>query len=184
MKSVKFLLLLLVVVFVLPFVVFAEEEVTETIDEVDTRVAVYFFHGSTCPHCADARTWFESIQDEYGDKFKLVEYEVWNDEDNAALMQKVSDLRNDNATGVPYIICGDKSWIGFSEEEMASEITSKIDEMYATDVSERYDVMNYIDGDVPAEKENKSKDVISLIIILLVVGGVGFGIYKARKSTN
>lgn len=182
MKKIKYFVLLLAIVFLFPFVAFAdEEEATEAVEE-DTRAIVYFFHGETCPHCQEAREWFESIKDEYGDKFKLVEYEVWNNEENNELMQKVNELRNDNATGVPYIICGDQSWIGFSEDSMASEITSKIDEVYNTPVEDRYDIMTLL-GDVE-EPEKKSNDVLSLIFILVVVGGIGFGIYKARESSN
>lgn len=182
MKKFKYIVLFLAIVFLVPFVAFADEE-EQTTSEEDNRAIIYFFHGETCPHCQEAREWFESIQDEYGDKFKLVEYEVWNNEENNELMQKVNDVRHDNATGVPYIICGDQSWIGFSEDSMASEIKNKIDEVYNTPVSERYDVMSYISGDTTTE-EKKSNDVLSLIIILLVVGGIGFGIYQARKTTN
>ena len=143
MKFVKYLLLLVVIV-ALPLIVFAEEDETGEVDEVDTRAIVYFFHGATCSHCAEARSWFESIQEEYGDKFRLVEYEVWSDEDNAELMQKVSDFRGDDATGVPYILCGDKSWIGFSESTMAPEILAQIESVYETDVSDRYDIIKLV----------------------------------------
>ncbi len=181
MKGLKILVVLLVMIVLLPFVVYAEgEEATTT--EQDNRAKVYFFHGETCPHCQEARTWFESIQEEYGDKFVLVEYEVWNDEENAALMQKISDGRKDNATGVPYILCGDKSWLGFDEASMASEITAAINDVYATDVSERYDAVALFSND--EVKEEKSNDVLALVIIILVAGGIGYGIYRARKSAN
>ena len=182
MKNIKYLILLAVVL-LLPFVAFAEGEEVTTTEEVDSRAVVYFFHGDGCPHCEEARTWFNSIQEEHGYKFKLVEYEVWNNTDNAALMQKVSDSRNDNATGVPYILCGDKSWIGFSEDTMASEILAQIDTVFNTPVEERQDPVAGVAGDVE-EEEEKSNDVVALIIILVVVGAAGFGIYKARETSN
>lgn len=181
MKKLKYLVLLLVAV-VLPFVVYAEEG-DDTLIAQDNRAIVYFFHGDGCPHCEEARTWFNSIQEEYGDKYKLVEYEVWNNADNAALMQKISDGREDNATGVPYILCGDKSWIGFDEQSMASEITAAIDEVFATDVDARYDAVALF-GDAKVAEEEKPNDVLALIIILLIAGGIGYGIYRARKSSN
>jgi len=177
MKNIKYLLLIVAVVMLFPLMAFAE-------DVEDTRAKVYFFHGETCPHCQEARTWFESIQEEYGSKYVLVEYEVWNNEENAALMEKVSTMRNDNATGVPYIVCGDKSWIGFDEATMADEIKGQIDAVYASPVSERYDAVQEAGGVVPATEEKKPNDVVSLIIILVVAGLAGFGIYKARKTTN
>ncbi|MBR3210808.1 MAG: hypothetical protein IKF71_02590 [Bacilli bacterium] len=180
MKNLKYIVLVLAFVFMFPFVAFAEDEETTTAAK-DDRVVVYFFHGATCSHCAEAKEWFSSIEEEYGSKFRIQYYEVWSDEDNAALMQKVSDFRGDDASGVPYIICGDQSWIGFSEDSMATEIKEKIDEMYNTPVEERYDVMALLPKD---EEKGAAGDVLALIIILVVVGGIGFGIYKARKSTN
>ena len=184
MKYLRYLVLLLAVVFVLPFVAYAEGEEDAPLIAEDQRVAVYFFHGATCPHCQEAREWFESISEEYGYKYKLVEYEVWNDADNAALMQKVSDSRGDNATGVPYIIIGDKSWIGFSEETMASEILAQIDTEYETAVADRYDVLQAVGEGTTEVEEAKSNDVVALIIILVVVAGVCFGIYKARQANE
>jgi len=188
MKYIKYLVLLFALVFLFPMVAFAEgeEEVTAA-EEQDNRVIVYFFHGDGCPHCEEARTWFNSIQETYGYKFKLVEYEVWNDQANSELMNRVSDSRNDDATGVPYILCGDKSWVGFAEETMAPEITAQIDMMYDTPVEERYDAVALLVDDAAdktEEKDTTTSDIITLIVILVVAGGIGFGIYMARKTTS
>lgn len=183
MKSFKYIVFVLAILLVFPLIAFAEPEETTTTTEEDNRAIIYFFHGETCPHCQEAREWFKSIEDEYGSKFKLVEYEVWNNEENNELMQRVNELRGDNASGVPYIICGDQSWIGFSESSMGTEIKDKIDEVYKTPVSERYDVMALLESGAKPETKS-SNDALALIIILLVAGGLGFGIYQARKTTN
>ena len=94
-------------------------------EKQDGKVLVYFFRGEGCPHCEEAENWFKSIQEEYGSKFKIIDYEVWYNSENAALMQKISDTRGDDASGVPYIIIGDKSWIGYTEdynEEIINQI--------------------------------------------------------------
>ncbi len=193
MKKLSFLLLLLVAVLVMPFV-YAEGEET-TAAEADTRAVVYFFHGDGCPHCEEATEWFKSIQEEYGSMFKIIRYETWNNSANSELMQKVAQFRNDDASGVPYIICGDQSWIGFAADTMGPEITEKIQQVYQQPVEERYDAVALAnDGVVPpgdevaeeaeTEKDSKSNDVVALIIILVVVGAGCFGIYKARSTTN
>lgn len=188
MKKVKYLFLLLAMVLVLPITVFAEgeEETTTTAAADDKEVKVYFFRGEGCSHCAEAKEWFESIEEEYGSKFKIVDYETWYDETNSKIMKKVAEARGeeDRATGVPYIIVGDQSWIGFDKEVYAPEILSKIDEVYAQDVKDRYDIQDIIDGKETVKKESNSKDVVALLLILVVVGGVCFGIYKARQNTN
>ena len=71
----------------------------------------------------------------------------------------------------------------FDEQSMASEITAAIDEVFATDVDARYDAVALF-GDAKVAEEEKPNDVLALIIILLIAGGIGYGIYRARKSSN
>lgn len=193
MKYIKYLVVLLAIFLVLPFGVFAEDE-NNTTNESETtasnddkKVNLYLFRGEGCPHCAEAEEWFDSIKGEYGDYFKVVDYEVWNDEDNAKLMEKVAKLRNEDVSGVPYIIIGNKSWNGF-DESYEDEMIKQIKSVYSQDVSKRYDIMNYVNdsssNSKTSKKESSSSDVLALIIILIVAGGAGYGIYYARKSTS
>jgi len=200
MKKLKLLVLLFAAFLILPFAVYAEddyedegyvEEVSEEVSEESQsddskEVNVYFFRGEGCSHCAEAEAWFKSIEEEYGSFFKLVDYETWYNEENSKLMQDVAEARGETAEGVPYIIVGNKSWNGFTES-YGEEILEQIKTVFAQDVSERYDIMTYlpyIKNGEKKEEEKSSNDVLSLIIILAVVGGIGFGVYQARKKTN
>ena len=203
MKKLKYFVLLLAALLILPFAVYAEDEdyeedvaVEEVSEETSNeessndeskKVNVYLFRGDGCPHCQEAEEWFKSIEDEYGSYFKLVDYETWYNEDNAKLMQQVAEARGEEAEGVPYIIIGDQSWNGFAETYEGS-ILDQIKKVYAQDVSDRYDIMTYLSkinkGEKDDDKEESSNDVLSLIIIVVVAGGIGFGIYQARKKTN
>ena len=182
MKKIKYLALLLVAL-LLPIMVFADEE--EAGD--DKQAIVYFFRGQGCSHCAEAEEWFKSIEEEHGDKFKIVDYETWYNEENAELMKKVAAARGEEeqASGVHYIIIGDKEWFGFADEYKDS-IIEQIDKVYGQEVSERYDALKYAGSSKASKKDEKKvgKDIVALIIILAACGGIGFGIYKARKSTN
>ena len=97
MDKLKYLLLVLTLVLFIPFIAFAEGDKTEAVVEDDDRVVIYFFHGATCSHCAEAKEWFASIEEEYGSMYRIEYYEVWNDEDNAACRCgfSASDRRND-----------------------------------------------------------------------------------------
>ncbi len=187
MKNFKYFVLLFAMMLIIPFAVRAEGE-EEGENTEDNKAIVYFFRGEGCPHCQEAEEWFDSIKEEYGSKFKIVDYETWYNSDNAELMKKVAEVRGESetATGVPYIIIGDKSWVGFAESSMADEIKAQIDSVYDQPVEERYDVISLVDsGATPAaEEKSNGKDVVALLAILVVVGGVCFGIYKARQSTN
>ena len=145
------------------------------------EVNVYFFRGQGCPHCEEAEEFFDSIKDEYGKYFTIVDYETWNDEDNADLMQRVAKARDEEASGVPYIIIGDQSWNGYTSD-YDKEIKDKIKEVYDQDVKDRYDIMKYVKANKKAKKDY-SNDILSLILIVLVAGGVCTGIYFARKKT-
>lgn len=183
MKKIKYFVLLLLVL-LLPVVVLADEESAED----DKQAIIYFFRGEGCSHCAEAEEWFNSIEEEYGSKFKIVDYETWYNEDNAELMKKVAEARGEEeqASGVPYIIIGDKSWFGFADEYKESMI-EQINKVYDQEVSERYDAIKYAGSSSKKIKKDSNKsgsDFVALIIILAACGGIGFGVYKARKATN
>ena len=92
---------------------------------IDGKAIIYFFRGEGCSHCAEAEAWFESIKEEYGKYFIIKDYETWYNQENAELMKKVAQARGEEANGVPYIIIGDKSWMGFTQsytDEMLKEI--------------------------------------------------------------
>lgn len=179
MKKLKFLLVVMLAFLMIPSVVLAEES------SENKEVTVYIFRGEGCPHCEEAEEWFSSIEDQYGSKFKIKDYETWYDTDNADLMERVAKARGEEASGVPYIIIGNQSWNGF-DDSYKDEMLSKIDSEYEQDPSTRYDIMELVgEGDANAteKKENYTDDFLILVLVLVVVGGCGFGIYYARKKT-
>ena len=179
MKKIKYLIILLIAALIIPFTVHAEgEENTES-----KEVKVYFFRGEGCSHCAEAEAWFESIEAEYGSYFEVIDYETWYNQENAELMQQVAEARNEDASGVPYIIIGKQSWNGFTEsygEEMISRIKSE----FETNVEDRYDIMELLPELAKEKEASTGSDILALIVILLVFGGICFGVYKARKKTK
>ena len=79
------------------------------------KVNIYFFWGSTCPHCKAEFAFFDEIEKEYGDYYNLYTYEVWEHPDNAEIMNKFASALGEEAAGVPYTIIGDESFTGFGE---------------------------------------------------------------------
>ncbi len=186
MKKLRILLVALVALLVIPFGVRAEEATDEAEDKA---VNVYFFHGDGCPHCEEAQTWFDEIEEEYGEKFNLVKYEVWNSEKNSNLMSAVAEVRGETADGVPYIIIGNQSWSGF-DESYEETILEKIESEYAQAKEERYDILNYVDEDAigsPDEvvkEKSTGQDVLILIAILVIGGAVVAGVMYTRKNAD
>ena len=143
------------------------------------------FRGDTCSYCLKAVTYFSTIVDNYGDKFNLITYEVWKNSDNAKLMDEVAKTLGEEPNGVPYIIIGDKSFTGYSEE-MNSQIESQINKVYKQ--TDRYDVMNNLDSGTTTIKEVKSNNTSSSsmvwLFILQIISILGLIIYVNKNNKN
>ena len=133
--------LLLLVLFLFPYVSFAKEDVT-----------LYFFHGDGCPHCAEESVFLEKIQKDYPD-LKIEKYEVWYDEENSALLQKVQQELHIERMGVPTTIIGDVYMVGYSEET-ANVIKRAIDFFYE---NEYKDVVSQIKDDTYVDDGSESE---------------------------
>jgi len=95
-------------------------------DDKDKTI-VYVFYGEGCPKCESL---FDQLDTDTVMKTKFVVrmYEVWNNEDNAKLMEKVAKYNNEKYEGKPYIIIGNKTWMGYKSsyyDEIIEEILNK-----------------------------------------------------------
>ena len=100
----------------------------EDVSYDQNKVNIYFFWGSTCPHCKAEFAFFDDIEKEYGSYYNLYTYEVWENPANAEIMNKFASALNEEVTGVPYTIIGDASFSGFGEsskEEFIEAIKNK-----------------------------------------------------------
>lgn len=135
----------------------------EGYDDNEEKPVIYLFRGKGCSHCYEFLEYVSSdLVKERGNKFRLVTYEVWNNESNAELMQKVSDYFEDDASGVPYIIIGDKTFNGYAKS-MNKEIEEAIDKL--NDSEEKFDVLTKIDMKSSSKKEKKSKQDNTFTIV-------------------
>lgn len=183
MKKV-FLAILISVLCFIPFSVNAEEKEYKTLNldealkeekidhdfsnykETDDQAIIYLFRGKGCAYCKKFLTYLNSIVDDYGKYFKVVSYEVWYDNDNAELMEKVGNLLGQKAEGVPYIVIGDKVFAGYAES-YNDEIKEAIKKQY--DSKNEYDVMKKLAESSDNAEETtttKSSDTTALIIIV------------------
>lgn len=113
--------------------------------ESNDKITIYLFRGKGCTFCKAYLTFMDSITEEYGKYFNMVSFEVWNNENNWNLMQRVSyHLKNEVAGGVPYIIIGDKVFQGFAES-YSEDIKKTIVDLYNTNKNDRYDVFKNIE---------------------------------------
>ena len=120
----------------------ADEELEEKFTNYNPNkdaITIYLFRGKGCGYCRAFLEFMNGITEEYGKYFNMVTYEVWNDTDNAALLDEVSNYLDNPAGGVPYVIIGDKVFPGYAssyDEDIKEAITT----LYKTKKKDRYDV--------------------------------------------
>lgn len=150
------------------------------------KVNVYLFYGDGCPYCESAMEYFDGMDDEYKDKMELVKYEVWNDQDNAALLESVGTELGEEISGVPFIVIGDKTFAGYSEE-FNKDIEKAIDKFYEEDNA--YDVMDNVSltgnyNNNKANNKTETSDIIVYFSMAIIAAGVIGLIFYAKKSVN
>jgi cytochrome c biogenesis protein CcdA len=86
-------------------------------------VVVRYFYGEECPYCAlqaqEMDTWDERFDVE------VHRYEVWHDDDNRALFQRLSAALGHDPSGVPTTFVDDRVWVGF-DETIAAQLRAAI----------------------------------------------------------
>ena len=99
----------------IPNIIFASEK----------DLNIYLFYGDGCPHCAAE----EKFLNEYLKKeksVKLHKYEIWYDKDNALKYKEVNKILNDNSNSIPYLVIGNNTISGYSEDITNEEIKNTI----------------------------------------------------------
>ncbi len=91
----------------------------------DKKINFYLFYGRECPHCEQERTWLKKIQNDYKDYVNVYMFEVWHNNDNAELMNKVIEEFNVTEKGVPLTVIGDSYFVGYSTAS-SSRMEAKI----------------------------------------------------------
>lgn len=103
----------------------------------ENKITVYLFRGQGCGHCKHFLEYVSSeLVKTHGDYFNFVSYEVWKNSDNKELWQNVAkSLGLEQAKGVPFIVIGDKYFVGYSErinDSLKEAITSLYETSQAT----------------------------------------------------
>ena len=125
-------------------------------DENDSnKITIYLFRGKGCAFCRAFITYLNSIVKDYGKYFKLKSFEVWYNSNNSTLLSKTSTFMGEKASGIPYILIGDKVFTGYTSE-YDEDIKTAIKDLYES--KDRYDVfteMKDIDS-LPTEPESEN----------------------------
>lgn len=96
--------------------------------KAEASLNTYLFYGEGCPHCAKERLFlFNVLKNEYP-SLQIYEYEVYNNRSNSLLLQKVGQSLDADIGGVPFLVIGDKYFIGYADSITPSEIKNRVEE--------------------------------------------------------
>ena len=143
-------------------------------------VKIYFFHSNSCGYCQAALEFFDSIEEEYGDKFDLVKYEI-SSEENWNLLESTLATLGKEYEGVPFFVIGEESFIGYSSASDSS-IIATIEKVYEQD--DRYDVMSGVKFEQSSSSAVNKTDVISYAVMIVLVAGSAILLLVAKVKAN
>jgi glutaredoxin len=149
----------------------------------EKKINVYLFRGEGCPHCEEAIEWFNdtlSKDSDYSEYYKLVEYEVWYNEDNSKLMNDVAEELGTTASGVPFIVIGDKYFSGFSSATSPEEIKESIKNAYENDKYQ--DVVAAVKKGTKINKDSDNSSIIPIVIVSAIAIVVVLGLVFFTKE--
>lgn len=175
MKRIRLIVIGILAMFIMP--VFAMAEGKEMVN-------VHIFKSSACSHCAEALEFFKNLESdsEYGPMFQLVPYETnGNSEEiqnNIKLAEKVAKYFGESFEGVPLIVIGEERFEGYSSmmDEKIKEAIKKTYEHDSVDV-----VKEIKDGTL---KPSNFEAIMTIVIAIVLVGGISYFVYLARKGTS
>ena len=130
------------------------------------EVNLYLFHGDGCPHCAEEMNFLQTLDP---NDVHIVEYEVWYNEENASLMEKIKSNLGITRQGVPLTIIGDTYILGYGDgtDKKIERAISYYEENEYRDVVEEIKNGTYVKKEVKEksdfEKEEDKSDAKSTI---------------------
>lgn len=188
-KFFKVLMIMILVAF--PFVSVNAKTTKKAAKE---PINFYIFYGKSCGFCQKLHNYTATLENDktINSKFRIVDYEVWYDENNSELMTKVGNYFDFDVDGVPFYVIGDQYFTGFNEETSPEKIVKAINEEYSA--SDYVDVVAGIqDGSITVTdsnntgkvyNENKKKNDVVGYIILGITAAIVIAILFGRSSTG
>ncbi len=179
----KFLLILLLLcVVVLP----------KQVNAASDTITVYLFRGETCQHCEDALEYINDHRNLIPENVEIVTYEVWNNEENATLMDTVADrLEVDKSTnyGTPLFVVGSEYIKGYGtgtwEElfEYAEEYANEggyEDVVAKTIKDENFEVKSLTLDDLYSEPSPVVTIIVYCVFGVIVLGFVAMIVFSRK----
>ena len=87
----------------------------------DNKPNIYIFWGDGCPHCKALAKFISKLPTETKNKINIYSFEVWDDKDNKSFMKNFGKFLDQDVSGVPFIVIGDKIFDGYSSGDSKTD---------------------------------------------------------------
>lgn len=111
----------IVALFAFGFILLSQAAQAETLP-----VNAYIFYGDGCPHCGAERYYLSHELTEKYPNVSIHEYEIYNNQNNILLLQEVAEKLDVIVDGVPFLIIGDQTFVGFANGISSSQIENRV----------------------------------------------------------
>ena len=91
------------------------------IDLSSNKPNIYIFWGDGCPHCKALAKFISKLPAETKDKVNIYSFEVWSDKDNKSFMKNFGKFLDQDVSGVPFTVIGDKIFDGYSSGDTKTD---------------------------------------------------------------
>ena len=158
----------------------------------EDNITVYLFRGTTCHYCEEALEYLDANRDIIPDNVQIATYEVYDNEENATLMDTVADILEVDKTdnyGTPFFVVGTEYIKGYgtgtweelfetaedyaNNEEYEDVVASTIEE-------ENLDVEMVTFEDLYAEPSPVVTIIVYSVFGLIILGFVAMIIFSRK----
>ena len=87
----------------------------------DNKPNIYIFWGDGCPHCKALAKFISKLPTETKNKINIYSFEVWDDKDNKSFMKNFGKFLDQDVSGVPFTVIGDKIFDGYSSGDTKTD---------------------------------------------------------------
>lgn len=91
-------------------------------------VTAYLFHGEGCPHCAQEIEFIENELIPQYPNLQVLSYEIYHSRDNTRFLKEAAKILDVNVSGVPFLVIGNETFIGYSDGITNENIKEKVEE--------------------------------------------------------
>ena len=148
----------------------AQEDGPGAADERDVVIELYW--GEGCPYCAAERELLAELAGERPE-VEVLEYEVWRDDANRALLAERAAAAGFTARAVPVTFIGDRYWVGF-DAGVEAAIRAEVDRLLGAGTATPEDIDEARALDVPfvGEWDTEGRSLLAVTVVIGFVDGV------------